>query len=134
MGFLFLAGALLCTGDTAAAETAYQRALEFDWPPTVRQPVHSQVCNVWDAGTRMVDAGAGPCALEELPVDDAAEDERAHDGPSSQTEGEESTDSEDADPPSDADDPNETDDPTETDDASDTGDPADTASDDDGGP
>lgn len=72
---LFRAGAHLCAGDRAQGEAAYQQAIALTWPFAVEQPLHSRVCNVWDAVTRMVDPDAGPCALEELTFDtsDASE-------------------------------------------------------------
>ena len=67
---LFRAAAHLCAGDLEEGEAAYRRALTFTWAGAFDQPLHSRVCNVWDAVTRMVDPGAGPCALEEFVPDD----------------------------------------------------------------
>jgi hypothetical protein len=71
---LFKAGAQLCAGDRAAAVVSYGRALEHEWSFAVEQPLHSRVCNVWDAVTRMIEPGAGPCALEELSFDELTDD------------------------------------------------------------
>jgi hypothetical protein len=93
---LFRAGALLCAGDGVAADAAYRQALGSAWSFPVTQPLHSRVCNVWDAVTRMLDPEAGPCALEELTVDDTttAEDDEAPEAPSSEGGSEEPTDTE----------------------------------------
>lgn len=67
---LFLAGAHLCAGDRSSGVASYQQAQALTWDFAVEQPLHSRVCNVWDAVTRMVDPTAGPCALEELTFED----------------------------------------------------------------
>lgn len=66
---LFRAGAHLCAGERDAGAAAYQQALGFDWDFAVEQPLHSRVCNVWDAVIRIVDPAGGPCVLEELTFD-----------------------------------------------------------------
>jgi hypothetical protein len=114
---LFRAGALLCAGDGAAADAAYRQALGFAWPFPVTQPLHSRVCNVWDAVTRMLDPEAGPCALEELADDEAtatdADEDEPPDDASSEVEREEPTDTEGS---ADTDEPDVTDLPAVTDD------------------
>jgi hypothetical protein len=117
---LFRAGALLCAGDGAAADAAYRQALGFAWPFPVTQPLHSRVCNVWDAVTRMLDPEAGPCALEELADDEAtatdADEDEPPDDASSEVEREEPTDTEGS---ADTDEPDVTDLPAVTDDPAD---------------
>lgn len=54
---LFRAGAHLCAGNEQAGDEAYQRALDFEWPPVeeVSEGIRERVCSIWDEVIRFLD-------------------------------------------------------------------------------